>query len=343
MIVERFFRVLCLTTLFVLMAISTSLACTLPTLSTNERPQSSDGPTEVTASFIVADLLGVDDVNQKLDIDLLGTFTWTDPRLTGLDGCRFNVTAVWFPPMILFNSSQLRAARTNAKNQVAIGRNGQVTYKQRYTGLISSYHNLRDFPFDRHDFLIRIGTLDFEYDELRFVASDENTWISDKLNIEGWDVEGIGLTSSNQFVRQSNQEVSVLSLVVSAARIPDYYAYRVLLLLAFVVAISWAIFWIPPSRFEFQMGLGATTMLTIMAFNMSIASHLPQLSYLTILDKILVWAIFLVFLSIVEALIAGLLVMNDQEALAVRLDKFSRVLFPLLLIVVWAGLIFPAL
>jgi hypothetical protein len=91
------------------------------------------------------------------------------------------------------------------------------------------------------------------------------------------------------------------------------------------------------------MGLGATTMLTIMAFNMSIASHLPQLSYQTILDKILVWAIFLVFLSIVEALIAGLLVMNDQAALAVRLDKFSRALFPLLLIVVWAGLIFSAL
>ncbi len=343
MIAEFFFRRLGLASLFFLTAISTSLACTLPTLSTNDRPHSDGVTTEITASFIVVDFLGVDDVNQKLDIDVLGTFTWTDPRLVGLEGCRFNATEVWFPPMILFNSSQLRTARANALNQVAIGADGHVTYKQRYTGLISSYHNLRDFPFDRHDFLIRAGTLEFESDELKFVADDERTWISDRLNIEGWNVDGLGLTSSNQFVRQSNQEVSVLSLVVSASRVPDYYAFRVLLLLAFVVAMSWAIFWIPPSRFEFQMGLGATTMLTIIAFNLSIASHLPQLGYLTILDRILVWAIFLVFLSIVEALVAGLLVLRDQEELAVRLDKISRFLFPTLLVAVWAGLIFPAL
>lgn len=343
MIAGQTLRLLGLTVLYFLMAIAPSLACTLPNLSTNERPQAGGAPTEVTVSFIVVDFLGVDDVNQKLDIDLLATLTWNDPRLKGLEGCRFNATEVWFPPMILFNSSQLRVARTNARNQVAIGADGEVTYKQRYTGLISSYHNLRDFPFDGHNFLIGMGSLEFEFDELQFVAADENTWIADRLNIEGWKIDGIGLTSSNQFVRQSNQDVSVLSLVISAKRVPDYYSYRILLLLTFVVAMSWAIFWIPPNRFEFQMGLGATTMLTIMAFNLSIASNLPQLGYLTILDKILIWAIFLVFLSIVEALVAGLLVLRDQEELAVRLDKISRVLFPVLLVSVWAGLILPAL
>jgi hypothetical protein len=104
--------------------------------------------------------------------------------------------------------------------------------------------------------------------------------------------------------------------------------------------MSWVIFWIPPSRFEFQIGLGATSMLTIIAFNLAVASQLPQLGYLTILDKILVWAIFLVFLSILEALAAGLLVISDREGAAVRLDKVSRILFPVLLFGIWIGLAF---
>lgn len=317
-------------------------ACTLPAMQTNLRPAPLDRATEVTTSFIVADFLGVDDVNQKLDIDLIGVFSWQDDRLSGLEGCRFNVADIWFPPMVLFNSSQLREARTNARNQVEVGENGLVTYKQRYTGLISSYHNLKNFPFDRHTFEIHLGALDLNYDNLQFIADTENTWINERLNIEGWDVTGIKLLSSKSFTREIGQDISLLSLEIRAKRNPEYFAFRVMLLLVFVVAMSWAIFWIPPSRFEFQIGLGATSMLTIIAFNLSIASNLPQLGYMTIMDKILVWAIFLVFMSICEALLAGLLVLNKREGLAIKIDKFSRVLFPSLLVIVWTGLIMSA-
>ena len=80
-------------------------------------------------------------------------------------------------------------------------------------------------------------------------------------------------------------------------------------------------------------------MLTAIAFSLSIANNLPQLGYLTILDKILIWAIFLVFLSIVEALIAGLMVLNDNEASAHRVDWYSRIVFPALLVGGWALMI----
>jgi hypothetical protein len=337
-----FFKILGYLVLPLVFTLTASAACVLPDLRTNERPNINGAATEITATFVVADFLGVDDANQKLDLDLIGEFTWQDPRLRGLENCRFNVTEVWFPKIELYNSSQLRAARTNALNQVSVGEDGQVTYWQRYTGLISSYHNLRNFPFDHHDFKIEIGAVEDGSNELLLLANNSETWISERLNIEGWNVSGVGLSSALQFVRQSKKEVSVLSLVISASRISDYYIYRVLILLGFVVAMSWVIFWIPPSRFEFQIGLGATSMLTIIAFNLAIASQLPQLGYLTILDKMLIWAILLVFLSILEALAAGLLVMRGHEDTAVRLDKFSRILFPVLLFVIWIGLVLAA-
>lgn len=326
--------------IFVVVSTTAVLACTLPAMQTGERPGAENGPTQVTASFIIADLLGVDDVNQQLDLDIIGQFSWTDPRLVGLEGCRFTVSQVWFPPLVLFNSSNLRETRTQARNQVLIGVNGQVTYLQRYTGRISSYHNLRDFPFDSQKFLIEIGLITLNSDQLQLVADNERTWISERLNIEGWSVENVNLASDVYFLKQANQDVSVLALTIDAKRDQDYYVYRVLLLLGFVVAMSWIIFWIPPSRFEFQIGLGATAMLTVIAFNLSVSSSLPRLGYLTILDKILAISIGLVFLSIVEALVAGLLVLKDREDLAVKIDMVSRFLFPIALVLGWYILIY---
>lgn len=315
--------------------------CTLPSLRTNERPvPEGGGPTKVISSIIVADFLGVDDVNQQLDIDIRIRFSWTDERLMGLEGCRFNVTEVWFPQAILFNSSNLRASRSNARNQVEVRDGGQVVYINRYTGRISSYHNLRKFPFDRHDFHIDFGSIDDPVEDLVFVPDVENTWITDRLNIEGWHVEGLNIQSNPIFDKELGYEISELSLILSAERVPDYYVFRVLLLLAFVVGMSWTIFWVPPERFEFQIGLGATSMLTVIAFNLAIASSLPPLGYMTTLDKMLIWAIILVFLSIVEALIGGLLVQTGRQDDAERLDRASRYVFPALLFVGWLLLIF---
>ena len=90
-----------------------------------------------------------------------------------------------------------------------------------------------------------------------------------------------------------------------------------------------------------QIGLGATSMLTAIAFKTAVSASLPPLGYLTALDKILTWAIFLVFLSMTEALVSGLLVLRDREDLALKLDRFFRVAAPLLLVsgwvLFWAG------
>lgn len=334
---ERFFwRVQCLFLGLVLFGCHAA-ACTLPDLRTNERPvPSGGGPTEILTSFIIADFLGVDDVNQQLDLDMRIKLSWTDPRLIGLEGCRIGISDIWFPRVIIFNSSKLRAARNNALNQAEIGQNGRVTYINRYVGLVSSYHDLRAFPFDAHDFKIRLGSLEESLDELVFVPDDKNSWISDRLNIEGWDVKGLAISAENLKTRESVIDISQLTLTVSAKREPDFYIFRVLLLLVFVVAMSWTIFWVPPSRFEFQIGLGATSMLTTIAFYLSIGSSLPPLGYLTTLDRMLIWSIILVFLSIVEALVAGLMVQGGTEDRAVKLDKVSRFAFPLLLFGGWA-------
>ncbi len=329
--------------LAVLIWASAALAdCTLPEMRTDQRPDADQGPTEITVSFIVADILGVDDLDQQIEMDFFARMIWEDPRLAGLEGCRFQRALVWVPDLYFYNSSNLRSALVQARDQVVIREDGTVSYRQRFTGNISSYHNLRDFPFDRHQFQIRFGPLNSSTDELVFRIDHEETWISDRLNIEGWTIEGISASTQADPRETDGREVSTGTLLIEAKRNANYYFYRGIVPLAFVVAMSWFIFWVPPSRFEFQIGLGATSMLTTIAFMLAISGALPTLGYLTVLDKMIIWAIFLVFLAMAEALATGLLVLADREPLAARVDRFARIAFPVSLIAGWVLIRFGA-
>lgn len=311
--------------------------CALPDMRTGDRPPPSAAPTEVSVAAFILDFLGVNDLDQSIELDVRTVFSWQDPRLAGLDGCRFGLDQVWFPPVLLANSSNLREAFRMGRNRVTVGPGGQVTYVQRYTGTISSYHHLQRFPFDRQAFEITLLSPDLGPDELRLVADHDGTGISEQLNIEGWNVAGVGIDARVLHFPAVGRDLSQATLTIHADRNPTYYVFRVLLPLVFVVAMSWVIFWVPPERFEFQIGIGATSMLTTIAFSLSIAGKLPDLGYLTVMDKMLIWAVFIVFLSMAEALVAGLMVLRGDEGTAHRLDRWSRLLGPLLLAAGWVG------
>lgn len=311
--------------------------CAAPDLRTAEPPSvPGGGPVEVGAAFVLVDFLGVDDVEQQITVDLRFTLTWTDPRLADFVGCRFRITEVWAPQLTLVNSSNLRVQRQQARDQVSVGEGGAVSYVQRVSGDISSYHQLQDFPFDRHDFEIRALDPEIPAETLRFVPDAAGSGTAQRLNLEGWTLIGAALTEAVNDGPLLQRPASMLTLTIEAERQSTYYVFRILLPLLFVVAMSWAIFWVPPARYEFQIGLGATSMLTAIAFTLSIAGQLPQLGYLTQMDQMLIWAVFLVFLSIIEALATGLLVLQKREAMAARLDRVCRVAIPSLLLVGWA-------
>ncbi len=326
---------------FLIIATGASIAsvCEDFSMRTDVPPVPAGTEMPISISVTVADLMGVDDVGQQLDIDLFVKMEWQDARLVDYVGCRFPITEVWTPRIQLLNSSNLRLAFRNARNDVSIDEGGRVRQIQRATGLISSYHSLRAFPFDEHDFEIMMGKVFDNETKLKFVPDVDDVWISNRLNIEGWDVGGVSLHSRDLVIPATGETIDAAILTINAKRNPEYYIYRALLLLVFVVGMSWVIFWVPPNRFEFQIGIGATSMLTVIAFNLALSGQLPPVGYLTTLDKMVIWAILLIFLSIVEALVAGRMVLKGREALALNIDRACRVVFPVFLVGGWSGII----
>ena len=324
----------------VMLGATAASACDIPEDYLRDiRPDPDGLPTAISLGFGAADVLGVDDVNQQLVLDFYVRMTWTDPRLAEFVGCRFAVTSVWFPEIYILNSSRLTQKRRNARNDLGIEDGGRVVWVNRYIGEISTYHNLRRFPFDSQVFSIEISIPEASTTEVILEPDYERTFLGEKLNIEGWNFSGISLEEEERFLPQVQREVSIATVQLQAQRNSAYYVYRVLLLLVIVVAMSWVIFWVPPSRYEFQIGICATAMLTAIAFNFSIASHLPPVGYLTVMDRMVIWAVLMIFLASVEALYTARLATHEREDLALRIDRNAPYLFPLSFFGGWALMI----
>ncbi len=310
--------------------------CELPALQTNERPLA-DGPaTEVQVGWGVIDILDIDDINQQIEGDFIVTLSWVDPRLEGLEGCRFQRSRVWVPEVTLFNSFALTARRTNLLDQVAVGPGGQLIYQQRYRGHISTYHPLQDFPFDAQTFAFRVGSVESGPDQMVLVPMPERTFLGRRLNIEGWRITGLETTAAIEPIPALNENRSLFTARLGAERVATYYVFKIMLPMLLIVVMSWAVFWVPAHRYEFQIGLGATSMLTLIAFQLSMSTYLPRLGYFTTADQLIAWATVLVFLAIFNAVATGVLVNSGREAVAARLDRLCRWIFPLLLVIGWS-------
>ena len=310
--------------------------CTLPPMQIAERPGLGEAPTELAIGLIVGDLLNVDDVNQQMTVDLFATLEWTDPRLEGLDGCSFQRAGVWTPPITVFNSAVLTMERTQARDQVAIGPSGRVIYTQRYRGEISTYHALHRFPFDRQEFAIIVGSLTEAPEDLLLKVLPEKSGLAQRLNIEGWRVIGYEVDAPVAFVPTLTADRSLFVATISAERMPGFYVFRILLPLLFIVAMSWAVFWVPPNKYEFRIGLGATSMLTVVAFQLAMSNFLPRLGYLTTMDALVIWATATVFLTIASTILTGRMIIRREITKADRLDRGAKVIIPIFFFAGWA-------
>jgi len=300
--------------------------CAAPNLQTDIRPNADGPPTRVSVGIFMADLTGVSDPDQTLTGDFGVVQTWTDPRLDHLAGCEISLDDVWSPGLVFFNSGRLFTSRPR---EVGIGPGGSVTYAQRYYGTMASYHDLQDFPFDDQTF--RISLLPFEWTEkdVELVVDDQVTGRRELLNISDWEILGIHSVISIRPAPARNDFTPYYDFLITAHRITGYYLWKVILPLCLIVAMSWCVFWISPELYGPQIGLSATSMLTLIAFIFATTNMVPELGYFTLLDLFIGGSTILVFLALLESLTVTYLVSSDKRMLARRIDGWSRVIFPL--------------
>jgi Neurotransmitter-gated ion-channel ligand binding domain/Neurotransmitter-gated ion-channel transmembrane region len=315
------------------LAVSIHLARSAETPTPIERPNANSGPTQVSVQIWVVDIHSIDSAQQSFTADIAVVLRWKDPRLahTGGGVAHYPLDQIWNPRVAIVNETNSVSHRF--PDSVEVDPDGTVTYRQRYVGSFTQSLRLESFPFDKQTFRVHLVAIRYTPNEVKFVPDQK--WVDAGLKqaggispsttlpdwtIEKWDIKALvySLTPSVEY--------SGYVFEFTASRNVQYYILKVILPLILIVIMSWSVFWIDPINASSQISVSVTSMLTLIAYRFAVDSQLPRLPYMTRLDAFILTSTLLVFVSLIEVLVTTSL--NNKQAK--KIDRYSRVIFPVI-------------
>ena len=319
------------------LAISIQLACSAETPTLIERPNANSSPTQISVAIWFVDINTIDSAQQSFTADVFVVLRWKDPRLahTGNGIAHFPLDQVWNPRVVIVNETNSVSRRL--PESVEVDADGTVTYRQRYVGSFTQSLHLKSFPFDKQTFRLQLAAVKYGPSEVSFVPDQK--WmdagikqaggISKSITITDWTVENWDIKRL-VYTLAPGLENSGYVFEFTASRNVEHYILKVILPLVLIVMMSWAVFWIDPVTSNSQISIAVTSMLTLIAYRFAVDSQLPRLPYMTRLDAFFLTSTLLVFFSLIEVLVTTILDNNQQTERAKKLDRYCRVIFPVI-------------
>lgn len=296
------------------------------------------GPTEVQIQVVVLDVDEINAADQSFVANFYFAARWQDAKLAhqGPDTLTLPLGEVWHPNLQFVNQQKLFPSFPELAQ---IAPNGEVSYRQRVWGNFSQPMELREFPFDRQAFEIRMVASGYSPAEVRFVADRQYlSGLSPRLSQPDWDVLQWRLDLTPHGFFEGDVLDASYALVFDGERKKGFFVWKIILPLVLIVAMSWLVFWIDPEQAGTQIGVSMTSMLTLIAYRFMIGGELPNISYLTRMDYFILGSTLLVFAALVQAAITARLAHDKKTQTAQGVDRWCRVIFPVLFLglVVWS-------
>ncbi len=296
------------------------------------RPGRDQGPTKVEVEIFLLDVDDVDGASQSFEANVYYEQRWNDPRLAHEDigGRSRPLSDIWHPRIQLFNQQRVWKSFPEVAE---IAPNGDVIYRQRVWGSFSQPLVLRDFPFDRQVFEIRLGAVRYTSEQVE-LAVDPDSRISEQFSLPDWNVVSWKVESKAIQTVSGGEKFAAIALSFEATRRGGYYIGKVIIPLVLIVAMSWVVFWIDPRESGTQISVAITAMLTLIAYRFAIGTNVPKLDYMTRLDLFIIGSSLLVFASLIQVVVTSSFARTDRYLKAREIDLWCRWLFPIAFVLI---------
>ena len=222
---------------------------------------------------------------------------------------------------------------------------GALSYSKTFNGTQRKAFELSSFPFDGHylqivlaqeeelqqDLLLTRNYLIDERDSGRLKANLEEL----KWNSQEWNMNE--LESGFDYFWYSELDMHLPVIVYSAFvdRIPNYYILKILLPICFILIVTWSVFWIRAKDIESRLTVSIVSFLTLIAYNFVIQKELPTLGYLTLMDSHILLAYLFAGMPTLITVASKRLLDNGSISLSDKLDRFFRIAYLPLFIVMF--------
>src|SRR5262245_47083967 len=291
-------------------------------------------PFPVRTGFFLVNLSGVAERSETFTADLYVNFHWQDSRLAfaGSEPRRYlddatvaRLSEMWWPGIEFVNTAQ--PAITN--RALEISPDGTVRYLIGVTSDFRANLDLRRFPFDRQTLEVRIESFLWNEGEMVFVIDPTRIGANPESTFEGLVVTRVAAAIRRSEVAGWGTTFSEFVGLIEVERQARFYIWTVIAPVTLIFLISCTVFVVHIEYFQDRVAISLAALLACIATQFAISFNLPQVSYLTVIDRIFQVTYFCVaFGVLISTLQASFL--RDDHARAARVDRIAGLGLPLL-------------
>lgn len=331
----------------ILLAVVTNVAaengeCSVPKELTIKPPKVDGKPVKVSIGIFLLDLIEIDEIKQSFKVDYTVDIRWHDPRLSenslgkSLVGCALAIEDIWDPKIQALNPRDF--SKIFLKD-ISVNEDGIVDYYLRIQTTYSSSFNLLEFPFDHQKLKMHLASFQYGPGDVLFQVDEAHTGRLESLSIPGWTfISNISDTSGPALIAIGEQ-YSHMFHYITLERKAEYYLWKFVVPLCFIILMAGSVFWLDPTNFAPQIGISTASVFTLVAFLLGLRQSLPQVAYLTRMDEFILSATILVFISFAEVVFVSRLAHKDRADLARRIDFHARWIYLLVFAVLFYTII----
>ncbi|MHA1164838.1 MAG: hypothetical protein ACTSP0_04560 [Alphaproteobacteria bacterium] len=293
------------------------------------RPDPTGKPTDLSVGVYILDITQINDAEQTFFADVGIRVRWRDKRLSHADSepRLAPLDSIWHPRIVAFNARQVVRGMPE---EVTIESHGLVTYIQRFSGTFSVRLDLHKFPKDEQTVSVRFLIQGLGPEQLNLTVDDEWTAQAPKFTITDWHIEkGLALISPIEISSAATRPGFAYEFNVT--RNVGYYRLKIISTLVLIVLMAWVSFWMKTSDIAPKLAMGASAMLTLIAYRFYLSGLVPKVSYMTRMDYFVMGATVLVFASLIGVLVINFLERSKRTDLTQKTENVCRVAVPVAL------------
>ncbi len=211
-------------------------------------------------------------------------------------------------------------------------------------GVFHIAFNYRRYPLDEHSLVLEMEDADYDARQLQYVIDTQNMNHLREATLPGWTC-GKPLLEIQDHVYQTNfgepteqmggtSNYSRLNCTIGISRHSFSIYIKTFLGLFIAVAIAFISFLFKPGEVDPRFAVGVAAIFAAVSSEFVATSNLPEMPYMTLADKIHLFSLFVIFLSLLQSCLALRFFREGKEHLAARFDRISRLAFPIGYVVV---------
>lgn len=307
-------------------------------------PPNADGPVLADIGVYIEEIPVINEIDNTFTVEGLMDIVWCDPRLKYEDqgqgayeifleeDAQEKLNTIWWPDVTFANEVE---GRDIANEELVIHENGTVEYREKFAVELEARFDLYKFPFDKQTLEIEIESFAWDERYLQLHIEEEFIEFSTEFQIPEWRWEKDDVSTRIEDVKEKGdrEPFSEFLMTIHVTRQFGFYIWKVLFPLIILVTMCFAVFWMDDEGLSSRLGVGFTGVLTVVAYQFIATGSLPKVPYITLMDSYIAFSFVVMVVTIFQSIVVSGYNKDDKKETALRIDKISRFIFPLVYII----------